>query len=245
MNNNNLLVNLDDNKTLTESFKMGFKDQLLIYIEKLDSHQQNKFFQLLQNYEINNKQDLDLITEQNNIIYNLRAELGKTREPLLKIRNKSNRDPITPEIYQLILDEISEINYIGIRLRLAFCLLLITKLQIKYLLSLKMNQLKNLLDFGWMTIKVKSSNQMDEHKIFLTIKEQEILKNQRKDIERFLQWKEPDAFIFTSDSNHFKQLNRESFTRSLNQILHQVSEKLPDKLNLTSHSFRITDTSEF
>ena len=108
-----------------------------------------------------------------------------------------------------------------------------------------MDQLDRLLNLGWIIIKTESSTQNYEYKIFLTTNEQKILNDQRKDIELFLQWKESDAFIFTSDLNRYKPLRRESFTRSVNKILDQVSKKLPDKPKLTSHSFRITDTSEF
>ena len=233
-------LNLDQENKLTKLMQENNIKNSGDYLKDINKYEDRK---ISKNQNLNDK---NLIAEQQLIIYNLKNELGKTREPLLfKRQNKSKRDPITLEIYQLILNEIPERNYVAIRLRLAFCLLLITKLRISDLLLLKMDQLDRLLNLGWIIIKTESSTQNYEYKIFLTTNEQKILNDQRKDIELFLQWKEPDAFIFTSDLNHYRPLRRESFTRSVNKILNQVSKKLPDKPKLTSHSFRITDTSEF
>ena len=233
-------LNLDQENKLTKLMQENNIKNSGDYLKDINKYEDRK---ISKNQNLNDK---NLIAEQQLIIYNLKNELGKTREPLLfKRQNKSKRDPITLEIYQLILNEIPERNYVAIRLRLAFCLLLITKLRISDLLLLKMDQLDRLLNLGWIIIKTESSTQNYEYKIFLTTNEQKILNDQRKDIELFLQWKESDAFIFTSDLNRYKPLRRESFTRSVNKILDQVSKKLPDKPKLTSHSFRITDTSEF
>ena len=51
--------------------------------------------------------------------------------------------------------------------------------------------------------------------------------------------KEPDSYFFTPESNHSKQLGRVVITKDVNKVMRQVSEQLPDKPNITSHSFRI------
>ena len=51
--------------------------------------------------------------------------------------------------------------------------------------------------------------------------------------------KNPDSYIFTSEFNHEKMLSRESLTRDVNKVMRSVSSQLPDKPNITSHSFRI------
>lgn len=51
--------------------------------------------------------------------------------------------------------------------------------------------------------------------------------------------KESDSYIFTSSLNHDKPLRRELITRSINNKLHRVSAELPEKSNITSHSFRV------
>ena len=51
--------------------------------------------------------------------------------------------------------------------------------------------------------------------------------------------KEPDSYIFTAESNHSKQLGCVVITKNVNKIMNQVSEQLPDKPNITNHSFRI------
>ncbi|MFK8006974.1 MAG: tyrosine-type recombinase/integrase [Saprospiraceae bacterium] len=51
--------------------------------------------------------------------------------------------------------------------------------------------------------------------------------------------KEFDAYLFTSESDHFKKLRREAITRDVNKVMQLVSKQLPDQPNVTSHSFRI------
>ena len=184
---------------------MNIKNNKITIVEEFDLHHQNRLYQLIQDYKINNNHDNlkgiskyqvdEILKNQNldneNLFVELKNELGKTPElVLLKRQSKSKCDPITKEIYQLILSEIPGNNYIKIRLRLTFCLLLVTKLRISDLLLLKMDQLEKLLNLGWIIIEKKSLTQIYEHNIFLTIKETKILENQRKDIELFLQWTE-------------------------------------------------------
>jgi hypothetical protein len=45
--------------------------------------------------------------------------------------------------------------------------------------------------------------------------------------------KKSDCYIFTFDSNHDQMLRRESITRFVIKIIQTVSEKLPDKQNIT------------
>ena len=169
-------LNLDQENKLTKLMQENNIKNSGDYLKDINKYEDRK---ISKNQNLNDK---NLIAEQQLIIYNLKNELGKTREPLLfKRQNKSKRDPITLEIYQLILNEIPERNYVAIRLRLAFCLLLITKLRISDLLLLKMDQLDRLLNLGWIIIKTESSTQNYEYKIFLTTNEQKILNDQRKD----------------------------------------------------------------
>jgi site-specific recombinase XerD len=51
--------------------------------------------------------------------------------------------------------------------------------------------------------------------------------------------KELDAYLFASESNHFKKLRRESITRNVNKVMRLVSKQLPGQPKITRHSFRI------
>jgi site-specific recombinase XerD len=51
--------------------------------------------------------------------------------------------------------------------------------------------------------------------------------------------KETDSYVFTSESTHDQMLSRETITREVNKVMRTVSNQLPDKPNITSHSFRI------
>jgi len=51
--------------------------------------------------------------------------------------------------------------------------------------------------------------------------------------------KEPDSYVFTPEANHCKPLDRVAITRDVNKVMWKVSNQLPGKLNITSHSFQI------
>ena len=60
-----------------------------------------------------------------------------------------------------------------------------------------------------------------------------------KDFEFLFLMKNPDSYVFTSESNHDQILSRETITRDVNKVMRSVSENLPDQPNITSHSFRV------
>ena len=51
--------------------------------------------------------------------------------------------------------------------------------------------------------------------------------------------KEPNAYVFSSETNHFKKLRREVITTDVNKVMHKVSKIFPGQPNITSHSFRV------
>ena len=51
--------------------------------------------------------------------------------------------------------------------------------------------------------------------------------------------KEPNAYVFPPETNHFKKLRREVITTDVNKVMHKVSKIFPGQPNITSHSFRV------
>jgi site-specific recombinase XerD len=51
--------------------------------------------------------------------------------------------------------------------------------------------------------------------------------------------KDKDSYVFTSDRKPNQMLRRETITMDVNRVMHSVSNLLPSKPNITSHSFRI------
>ena len=47
------------------------------------------------------------------------------------------------------------------------------------------------------------------------------------------------AYIFTSEANHFKKFGQRILMKDVNRLMRAVSKQLSDRLNITSHSFRI------
>ena len=51
--------------------------------------------------------------------------------------------------------------------------------------------------------------------------------------------KEPNAYLFSPETNHFKKLRREVITTDVNKIMHKVSKIFPSQPNITSDSFGV------
>ena len=66
-----------------------------------------------------------------------------------------------------------------------------------------------------------------------------MIQDRKKDFEFILLIKKRDAYVFTSEANHFKKLRREAITKNVNKVMWAVSNRLPGQLNITSHSFRV------
>ena len=51
--------------------------------------------------------------------------------------------------------------------------------------------------------------------------------------------KDKDSYLFTSYRKPDQMLRRQTITMDVNKVMHSVSNLLPSKPNITSHSFRI------
>lgn len=164
------------------------------------------------------------------------ARENRDREQLPK------RDPVTPEIYQALINAteagiISYNGYTAARLRVTLCLLTITGIRVNELLPLKVHQLKTLLAEGWIAID-RSKRGPASHKAYLSNQGKQILKFRKKDFDLLYFLKEDNSYIFTSQLDHNKPIRREQITKDVNKIMALVSKNLPDQPNLKSHSFR-------
>jgi len=147
-------------------------------------------------------------------------------------------DPMTAEIYKELIKEAEGPTYLHVRLRLAVCLLSVTGVRINELLNIKVSQLKTLTEESWIAIN-RSKRGPTNHKAFLTKEGKKIIQDRKKDFEFIFLIKEPSAYVFTSEVNHYKKLRREAITKDVNKIMRAVSNQLPGQPNVTSHSFRI------
>ena len=57
--------------------------------------------------------------------------------------------PITREIYDVLIQASESLAYTSVRLRITFCLLTVTEIRINELLPLKVGQLQTLLEAYW------------------------------------------------------------------------------------------------
>ena len=190
--------------------------------------------------ELNKKlnQQLERVEKELNVLKKEREEKAARKEARANRKRLPKRQPITREIYRLLMQATKSPSYTSIRLRIAFCLLTVTGIRINELLPLKVGQLQTLLESHWIGID-RSKRGPANHKAFLTREGRILVDERKKDFEFLFLMKNPDSFIFTSESNHHKMLSRETITRDVNRVMRSVSKSLPDQPTLSSHSFRV------
>ena len=190
--------------------------------------------------ELNKKltQQLGIVVTELNQIKKERQEKEIRKQARANRKRLPRRDPMTAGIYKELIKEAEGPTYLHVRLRLALCLLAVTGVRINELLNIKVSQLKTLTQESWIAID-RSKRGPSNHKAFLTKEGKKIIQDRKKDFQFILLIKEPDAYVFTSEANHYQKLRRETITKGVNKVMRSVSKQLPDKPNITSHSFRI------
>jgi len=190
--------------------------------------------------DLNKKQNqkLERVEKELNVLKKEREEKARRREKWSNRKRLPKRQPITPEIYRLLIQASESPSYTSVRLRIAFCLLTVTGIRINELLPLKVGQLQTLLESHWIGID-RSKRGPANHKAFLTREGKKLVKERKKDFEFLFLLKNMDSYVFTTESNHDRMLSRETITRDVNRVMRSVSENLPDQPNITSHSFRV------
>lgn len=184
------------------------------------------------------KEQLDDVLLELTAIKNEREEKAARKEKWLKRKRLPKRDPINSEIYSLLIKESEGPTYIATRTRIAICLLTVTGIRIGELLPLKVGQLETLVKEGWIAID-RLKRGPANHKAFLTSEGKRIIKLRKRDFEFLFLMKDKDSYVFTSDRKPNQMLQRQTITMDVNKIMHSVSDLLPSKPNITSHSFRI------
>ena len=181
---------------------------------------------------------LERVEKELNMLKKEREEKVSRKEARANRKRLPRRDPVTREIYDLLIQASGSPAYTSVRLRIAFCLLTVTGIRINELLPLKVGQLQTLLEAHWIGID-RSKRGLANHKAFLTREGRKVVEERRKDFNFLFLMKTMDSYIFTSELNHTKMLSRETITRDVNKIMRSVSKILPNQPNITSHSFRV------
>ena len=217
--------NSDKLQIIGEELRRGFIGLALRNEELLKSNEQLK-------------QQLDGVLKELNLIKQEREERAARKEARTNRKRLPKRDPMTAEIYKELIKEAEGPTYIHVRTRIALCLLAVTGIRINELLPLKVNQLETLVEENWIAID-RSKRGPSNHKAFLTKEGKKIIQDRKKDFQLIFLIKEPNAYVFSPEINHFKKLRREVITIDVNKVMHKVSKILPGQPNITSHSFRV------
>lgn len=217
--------NSDKLQIIGEELRRGFIGLALRNEELLKSNEQLK-------------QQLDGVLKELNLIKQEREERAARKEARTNRKRLPKRDPMTAEIYKELIKEAEGPTYIHVRTRIALCLLAVTGIRINELLPLKVNQLETLVEENWIAID-RSKHGPSNHKAFRTKEGKKIIQDRKKDFQLIFLMKEPNAYVFSPEINHFKKLRREVITIDVNKVMHKVSKILPGQPNITSHSFRV------
>jgi integrase len=190
--------------------------------------------------KLNNKlnQQLEILVDELNAVKEERQEKVARKEARANRKRLPKRDPMTREIYQELIKVAEGPTYTNLRTRIAICILAVTGIRINELLPLKVNQLETLFKENWIGID-RSKRGPSNHKAFLTKEGKKIIQDRNKDFQLIFLIKEPNAYVFTPETNHFKKLRREVITTDINKVMHKVSITFSGQPNITSHSFRI------
>ena len=184
------------------------------------------------------KQQLDDVIKELNTIKQEREEKAARKEAWTNRKRLPKRDPMTAEIYTELMRAAEGPTYIQLRTRIALCILAVTGIRINELLPLKVSQLETLFKENWIAID-RSKRGPSNHKAFLTKEGKKIIRDREKDFEFLFLMKRSNSYVFTSEAQHHKPLGRVVITKDVNKVMHQVSNQLSGKPNITSHSFRI------
>lgn len=148
---------------------------------------------------------LERVENELNMLKQEREEKAARKEARANQKRLPKREPVTREIYNLLIQAVGSPTYTSVRLRIAFCLLTVTGIRINELLPLKVGQLQTLLEADWIGID-RSKRGPANHKAFLTREGKKVVEERRKDFNfRFLM-KTMDSYVFTSELNHKKML---------------------------------------
>lgn len=184
------------------------------------------------------KEQLEIVVEELNQIKKERQEKEIRKQTRANRKRLPKREPMTGEIYKELIQAAEGPTYIHVRTRIALCILTVTGIRINELLPLKVNQLQTLIEENWIAID-RSKRGPSNHKAFLNKEGKKIIQDRQKDFELIFLMKEPNSYVFTSEAQHNEPLGRVAITKDVNKVMRQVSKQLPDKPNITSHSFRI------
>ena len=190
--------------------------------------------------ELNKKltEQLEIVVEELSQIKQEREEKAARKEARANRKRLPKRDPMMAEIYKELIKEAEGPTYIHVRTRIALCILAVTGIRINELLPLKVNQLKTLVEENWIAID-RSKRGPSNHKAFLTKEGKKIIQDRKKDFQLIFLMKEPNAYVFSPETNHFKKLRREVITTDVNKVMLKVSKIFPGQPKITSHSFRV------
>jgi len=168
----------------------------------------------------------------------------KLKQPKLEekiVQCKKNRDVVCSEDLKNILHVLENLpsTFVNKRITVALILLYVTGLKVSNLLSLTVQDIKSVLEKGFLPLSQTENNKVC---VKLIENDYKLICNFKNLIEIVIKNKNNSDFVFTRRKINDKKLSRETFTKQLNKVLEKAS-KISGK-TFKTHSFRATYISD-
>lgn len=226
-----LVVENKEHELTRSVIKVGFR-HVFQQNQKLQEQNDRLYAKLLQT-----QQDFDEVSQEIMLLKKERQEKLAKKEKRKNQTKKTPSQPMTSDIFKIIMGTLPANSYAQARLRVAMILLIIIGVRISELLTVQLKDIHTLTAEGWIAISRKKRGPAN-HKAFLSKKGKDVIAVYKRDLSLVIQAKNPDDFLFSPEKNHSKPLSREHFNRSVNLPLHKITDSITGKPYMTSYSFR-------
>jgi integrase/recombinase XerD len=193
-----------------------------------------------QNLEL--KKSLTLVQNEIEIMREKRILKEENKLKRLNANKVQCRQHINQEEFFDLLKIIPKDNFVDCRKKAALILLYITGLRVSNLLYMKVKHMQEFFSKGQIVLPlIKKGNR--NHLIAVSQKSQQLLFQFDHVFKTIMNNKSSDEFLFSTQVNFKKPINRSSFDQELNNVL-QKGSRIFNKFFRT-HSFRATLVTDF
>ena len=188
-----------------------------------------------------NKKISDM-NEEMNIMKEARLEKEKRILKRKNIKSQALRDSINEAEFTTTLQSIKQNHFVPSRRKAALILLYVTGLRVSNLLKFKVKHINDFLDKGDTFIELIKKGSK-KHSLSLSLKSLELIKQFHDNFGQLMKDKQPEQYLFTTQVQFDRPINRSSFDHELNQILIKASQRFHK--HIRTHSFRATIITDF
>ena len=152
------------------------------------------------------------------------------------------RDSINETEFHGIIELVKQNGFVASRKKTALFLLYVTGLRVSNLLKLQIKHINDLLDKGKTVISLIKRGSKP-HPITLSKRSHEMLKELLPNFTILMTDKDRESFLFTTQKDLQKPINRSSFDTELNAVLVKASDRFHK--HIRTHTFRASIITDY